>query len=228
MIRNDFWLNATTIIAILAFLILIPIGLLRDVYGFIPDMLIFIGLTLFYYWTYDTFRMNLPIFTLLIVAHLLHGFGVFGWYHISPLPIQWDHITHFFGALPFALLFFRFFEPMMDTRLTRKTIILLIAVFFAATGVGALVEISEFVGYLVLGFGEGAFMFGPGDGVVGLQGSDLIDSLGGGWINAGWDFIYNTLGILTGMAVMLAARVFKKKEQTPYYLDMPSSYSRKI
>lgn len=209
----DNYVKTLTIISILIFLVMIPIAYLNGVYGWIPDIFVFIALTLFYYWTYDTLRMNMPIFTMLIIGHLTHAMGIFGWYHISPVPIQWDHITHFFGALPYALLFFRWMEQWMDVQfLTKKNLLLLMAVLLAATGIGAVNELSEFVGYLSLGFGEGAFMFGPGDGVAGLEGSDLIDAIGGGWINEGWDFVFNTIGIIAGMFIMIILRLTRRKE----------------
>ena len=208
----DNYVKILTIISILIFIVMIQIAYLNGVYGWIPDIVVFIILTLFYYWMYDTFRMNMPIFTLLIIGHLTHAMGIFGWYHISPVPVQWDHITHIFGAMPFALLFFRWMEQWMDAKFfTKKNLLLLLAVFLAATGVGAVNELSEFIGYLNLGFGDGAFMFGPGDGVAGLEGSDLIDAIGGGWINEGWDFVYNTIGIIVGMAAMIILRVINKK-----------------
>ncbi len=225
----DTYKNALTIISILTFLTFIPLALINEMPGWLPELFIFIGLTLFYAWTYDSWRMTLPIFTMLIIGHILHACGIFGWYHISPLPIQWDHITHFFGAFPFALLFYRFFEQWMDAKVfTRKNLLLLLAVFVAATGVGAVVELSEFVGYLKLGFGEGAFQFGPGDGIAGLDGTDLIDALGGGWINEGWDFIFNTLGIIAGMALMLLTRLIIKKPKPAYYYHQIGDHSEKF
>ncbi len=209
----DNYVKSLTIISILIFLVMIPIAYLNGVYGWIPDICVFIILTLFYYWMYDTLKMNMPIFTMLIIGHLAHAMGIFGWYYISPIPIQWDHITHVFGILPFALLFFRWIEQWMDVKFcTKKNLLLIFTVFLAATGVGAVNELSEFIGYLSLGFGEGAFMFGPGDGVTGLQGTDLVDALGGGWINEGWDFVYNTVGIIIGMAIMIVLRIINKKE----------------
>lgn len=99
----------------------------------------------------------------------------------------------------------------MEKKFTKKTFFVLIGIFLAATGIGAVVEISEFVGYLFAGEGEGAFQFGPGDGVAGLKGTEFIDAIGGGWINEGWDFIYNTIGILVGIGIMLAIRATRKE-----------------
>ncbi|MEM3154232.1 MAG: hypothetical protein QW165_01545 [Candidatus Woesearchaeota archaeon] len=224
---GDSYLNALTIISVLIFILMIPLALINGVYGFIPDLATFIILTLFYRWTYNLFRMNMPIFTLLIIGHILHAGGIFGWYHISPVPIQWDHLTHFFGALPFALLFSRFFGQWMDSQFcTKKNLLLWMAVFLAATGVGAVVEISEFIGYLQLGFGEGTFQFGPGDGIEGKEGSDLIDALGGGWINEGWDFIFNTIGILAGMFIMIILRLTRKKAEKAHYFEQDEKHSK--
>ena len=218
-----------TSISTLIFITFIPLAIINQTYGWIPDVAIFIVATLFYYWMYATLRMTPAIFTLLILGHTLHACGILGWYHISPVPIPWERITHFFGVLPFALLFFRFFEQWMDVRmLTKRNMLLFAAVFLSATGVGALVELNEFVGYLSFGFGEGAFMFGPGDGVAGLAGSDLVDALGGGWINQGWDMITNTVGILVGMAIMIIIRLFNKKSEAAYYYEPISTYSRKF
>ncbi len=206
----DTHVRLVTAISVLIFILMIPIALLNGVYGFIPDIVFFIILTLFYYWMFDTFRMNLPIFTLLIIGHILHAGGIFGWYYVSPVSVQWDHLTHIFGAFPYALLFFRWMEQWMDEKFTKKNLLLLFAIFLAATGVGAVVELSEFIGYLQLGAGEGAFMFGPGDGIAGKEGSDLIDTIGGGWINEGWDFVYNTVGIVIGMVIMIIIRAVRR------------------
>jgi hypothetical protein len=223
---GDRYLNALTIISILIFIIMIPLALLNGVYGFIPDILTFIVATLFYRWTYSTFKMNMPIFTMLIIGHILHACGIFGWYYISPVPVQWDHLTHFFGALPYALLFFNWMEQWMDARFfTKKNLLILMAIFFAASGVGAIVELSEFVGYLQYGTGDGAFMFGPGDGIAGKTGSDLIDTIGGGWINEGWDFVYNTFGIIAGMFIMIILRLTRRKEEKAYYFEKPENHS---
>ncbi len=218
-----------TAVSVLIFLVMIALAYINGITGFIPDLLIFIGLTLFYAWTYKVFRMNAPIFTLLIIGHILHSCGIFGWYYISPVPIQWDHITHFFGELPFGLLFFNFFSQWADVKwFTRKNLLILIAVFLAAFGVGAVVEMSEFLGYLNLGFGEGALMFGAGDSVAGMEGNSLIEAIGGGWINTGWDLIFNSLGILFGIAVMVISKLIIKKPEKAYYFEPIESFSKRI
>ena len=221
--------NLITILGILILLLFIPLSFINSTTGFIPELFVFIALILFFRWTYSIWRLNVPIFTLLIVGLISHSAGILGWYHTSPVPIQWDHVTHVFGLLPFALLFFRFFEQWMDAKLlTRKNLLLVIVVFLAASGVGALIELSEFLGYLKLGFGEGAFRFGPGDGFDSKAASDVIADLGGGWINTGWDLIYNTSGIVIGIILMLITKLFVGTPKKAYYYETPGQWSKKV
>jgi hypothetical protein len=204
ILHKDTYLNIVTLVSLLIYATFIPLAIMNKVYGWIPDVIGFAILTIGFYLTYSYWRMNLPIFTIIIIGLLLHLGGIFGWYYISPVPIQWDHLTHFFGCLPFALLFFQFLKHKLNNKFfTVHNFLFFIIIFFAAMGVGALVELSEFWGYLSFGFGPGALMFGPGDGVIGKQGIELIDVLGGGWINKGWDMTFNLLGILVGMIVMM-------------------------
>ncbi len=206
----------TLLIGLLIYVVLIPLAFLNGTVGFIADVLIFMGLTVFFYWNFDVFRLNVPIFILLILGMLSHLCGIFGWYHISPLPIQWDHVTHFFGLLPFSMMFFNFFSQWFTEKVfTMRNLLLVCAVVLAAYGVGAFIELSEFLGYLKFGFGEGAFQFGQGDGFETFVGntSDVIADIGGGWINTGWDLIYNFAGIIFGLFVSLILKIvdFRKK-----------------
>jgi len=221
--------KSVMVISILIFLTTIGISITNEVYGFIPDAIIFSLMIIFFAFTYETFRLNTPILTMITIGLLLHMCGIFGWYHTSPLPIQWAHITHFFGTLPFACMFYRFLDQWSDMKLfTKKNLAIIIAVFLCATGAGAIVELSEFAGYLTLGYGEGALMFGDGDGTQGLTGDALIQTIGGGWINMGWDLIFNTLGIITGIGIMLMGKIIYKKPEKAYYYETLGEYSKKI
>lgn len=203
------------IISILIYLLIILIGHVIGTTAFTTECIIFIGLTIFYYLTYEKWNMTPIIFLLLEVGHITHALGTFGWYNISPLSIGWERVTHFFGAMPFAMLFFNYLKHKWDFKLfTVKNFILALTVFFAATGVGQLVEASEFWGFLAFGEGEGAFMFGHGDGMITPEGKEILDIHGGGWINSGWDVTVNMLGVLFGMLLMgLGQWVFKRKKE---------------
>jgi hypothetical protein len=220
---------SVTIISILIYAILIPLSYYYGTQGFVPELILFMALGVFFAWMYNTLRLNIPILTVIHAGLILHSFGIFGWYYISPIPISWERITHFFGILPMAMMFYQFASQFMDTKLfTRKNIFLIITIFFAATGVGALVEVGEFIGYLTLGHGEGALMFGPGDSIDGFGGSDVIDEIGGGWINASWDMIFNAFGAATAIAIMLLTRLLYKKPTKAYYFEPIENFSRKL
>jgi hypothetical protein len=217
-----------TTISILTYAILIPLSYFYGTQGFVPELIFFMTLSVFFAFMYHTLRLNIPILTLIQIGLMLHSFGIFGWYHTSPIPISWERITHFFGILPMTMMFYQFANQFMDVKkFTRKNIFLIITIFFAATGMGSLVEVGEFIGYLTLGHGEGALMFGPGDGVEGM-GSDVIDEIGGGWINASWDMIFNSFGAITAIIIMLATRLFYKKPTKAYYFEPIENFSRKL
>lgn len=220
---------SVTTISILIYAILIPLSYLHGTQGFVPEIMLFMALGVFFAWMYNTLKLNIPILTMLHIGFILHSFGIFGWYNISPIPIAWERITHFFGILPMAMMFYNWTSQFMDAKLfTRKNLFMIITVFFAATGVGALVEVGEFVGYLTLGHGEGALMFGPGDSIEGFGGSDVIDEIGGGWINASWDMIFNSIGAIAAIIIMLFARLFYKKPTKAYYFEPIENFSRKL
>lgn len=198
-----------TLISILVYLILIPISFFTGITGFIPDIVVFMLLPVVLNWLYDVLHLNPITFSLLNLGPLPHALGIFGWYGSSPFPFQWDHFTHLAGLFPVALAFTIFFAQWMEDRFfTRKNLILIISVFLLASGVGAMIELSEFLGYLSLGFGDGGFQFGPGDGTD----AAAINDIGGGWINTGWDLIYNTIAVVLGIIVGLLWHPSKEYE----------------
>ncbi|RLE45819.1 hypothetical protein DRJ22_03495 [Candidatus Woesearchaeota archaeon] len=199
-----------TVVSVLIFLCFILLAVIDNAFGWIPDIVSFIVIVVFLYFTRVFWRLKPLVLTVLVFGLVLHCAGVFGWYGSSPLPVQWDHVSHFFGSLPFALLFWGFFSQFMDEKFfTKKNLVLVVLVFFASYGVCAFVELVEFIGYLKLGFGQhGALFFGVGDSVpVDFK---LMDIVGGGWINEGWDLVYNTIGILTGLAIMFSLDLVKR------------------
>ncbi|MBW3019418.1 hypothetical protein KY329_04515 [Candidatus Woesearchaeota archaeon] len=207
---RDKYAATVTALGILTFLTFIPLAIMNQTTGWIPDIIFFTALTIFYYFTFDTWRLNVPILTIIILGHITHAMGVFGWYNISPIPIAWERVTHLLGSFSFGLLSFRFLSQWLTKNLfTRKNMLILIAILFMSIGIGAFVEMTEFWGYLSVGEGDnGALFFGAGDGVAGLQGEELINVMGGGWINEGWDMTFNLIGILAAMLLMILIRTF--------------------
>jgi len=65
--------------------------------------------------------------------------------------------------------------------------------FLAAMGVGAIVELYEFAGYLSMGEGEGGLGKGAGD-VTGTW-------ISADWLNTMWDLVYNVFGAIIGLVI---------------------------
>jgi len=209
--------KAVFILGIILYLWVILMSFVWGNTGFVPETVIFIILIIFFYWTYEVWDLKLPIFAALTLGFLPHALGFMGFYLNSPFPIAYDHITHFFPLLAFALLFFQFVSRFMTRRLFAvKTLFLIALVILAVSGIGVIIELFEFSGFLINGFGEGGFAFGAGDACPGqiVSTFEEIDAYGGGWFNTMYDLIWNSIGALAGVFIMVLAHyVFKKKEK---------------
>lgn len=218
MAGKDLLVKSVFILGILLYLWVILMSFVWSNTGFLPETVFFIVLIVFFYFTYDIWDIRLPIFAVLILGFLPHALGFMGFYLNSPLPFgfPYDHFTHFFPLLAFALLFFQFLSRFMTRRLFAvKTLFLIVLVILAASGIGVIIELFEFSGFLVNGFGEGGLAFGAGDACQGQLVSTFeeIDAYGGGWFNTMYDLIWNSIGVLAGVFIMVLAHyVFKKKE----------------
>jgi hypothetical protein len=193
-------------IGIVIFLVMILLSFIVGNTGFVPDMIGFIVLTVFFYFTYEKWNLNLPIYTLLILGFIPHALGFMGFYLNTPIGLAWDHFTHITSMFAFGLLFFNFLYQWMDRKFfTQKTIFLILVVLLAASGVGVVIELIEFSGFLVYGFGEGALAFGAGDACTGQLVSTFeeIDAYGGGWFNTMYDLIWNSMGALAAVLIMI-------------------------
>ncbi|RMD57996.1 hypothetical protein D6825_02315 [Candidatus Woesearchaeota archaeon] len=217
--------RAVLFLSLAVLLLFVPLAYLHGTDGFAVDALIFAALSVFFFSTRRVWNLSTPVFIMLVLGFTLHLCGVFGWYYKSPIPVQWDHVTHLFGLMGYALLFAGFAQDWLSVKWSRKNFAIVLMVFLAAFGIGALIELSEFLGYLKLGFGDGGLMFGAGDG---LPGSDVIEDIGGGWINTGWDLIYNFIGVSLGLMVWFASRAFVRKPRTAYYFEQPSTFSKRL
>lgn len=206
MAGRGIWVSITTVLAVLIFVLLILMSYVWQVTAFVPEIIIFIVLILFFYITYNRWNLNLPIYTIIILSLIPHSLGFMGFYLNSPLPIAWDHFTHVLPCFAFALFFFQFLKQFMSKRLfSTKTIFLIFIVILAASGIGVGIELFEFSGFLINGFGEGALAFGAGDACQGQLVSTIeeIDAYGGGWFNTMYDLIWNSIGVLLGVIIMV-------------------------
>ena len=162
-------------------------------YKYLIDSLVATSIIIFLFSFYKELNLTKTIFSLIFVSLLLHNLGVFGFYNQSPLPFSYDRLTHFVGGLSLALFFINFFNKNLKT----KFFFLVLFAVAASLGVGSIIEISEYIGFLFVGEGEGFFYFG-GTGDITLKGN-----LDGAWVNSSTDMIYNLLGSLAGLSIFL-------------------------
>ncbi len=219
------------ILGILTYAVFLGIGWTEGTLRYYwPDALFFTALILFFCFSFSYWRLNVPVYTLLVLSFALHMCGIFGWYNVSPVKLSWDHITHAIPLFTFTVLLYNFARQWMPARFwTAKTWGLMLLVLLSGLGIGAIVENIEFFGYLTVGAGEGGLFFGgAGDGqpVTSAQ-MDIIQDLGGGYINTELDLVWNGIGAVFAVILMSLIHFARKKEpsgtaqsfpQTPYPL----------
>jgi len=218
LFHRDKLLNITTLISLFIFIAFLLYAYFADLWSYYAaDGFIFIAFTLFFYLTYTDWNLNLPVFTMLMLGFTLHMCGVFGWYNISPVFLQWDHITHLVPMFAFTCMFFCFANRFMNRKfLTGKNLRVFAIIFLAGLGCGVIIELSEFAGFVAFGFGDGGFFFGTGDSFQGqtVYNIEQIEEYGGGWFNTMWDLAWNTIGSLLAMIVMFISYfVFGRREK---------------
>ena len=214
MVQNSSLLRDITVFSILVFVVFIILGNMLGVGSYALDSIVLILITLFLYFSRKIISLNPFIFILLEASMMLHNAGIFGFYYISPIPIRWDIVTHFSAIMASSMAFFCILKEKMGSRLASgKAFFLVVIAVLAGLGIGSLIETAEFVGFSILGYGEGGFMFGFGDLTIhhtDLSIEDQVESFGGGWFNTMHDLISNLAGALVGVSVMSFVH-FRKK-----------------
>jgi hypothetical protein len=202
------------IITLILFALTTIFDLYKGIYAYSIDCAIFTVLIILMYRYYNNIRLNLGLFILIAFSFMLHCSGVFGFYNVSPIGIQWDHVTHFVLVMTSAMVAYNFlYQFMSRNRFNFNCVVLVVLTVLAALGVGAVIENVEFLGYNVLGLGPGGLRFGDGDlaGGATQEISDLLDINVGGWFNTMWDLTINFIGALAGTFIMLGSTYWRKK-----------------
>ena len=177
--------NIITIIAAIIFIILGIKYIISSRRALIFDVIFSILIVGFFYKFYNKLHQDYKSYFALIFALVLHDLFL---YDTSPFGIRFDHYMHFVGGFTIALITDRAFNEKFG-KIRRFTLLVIFALGFGVIG-----EIVEWLGYQVLGLGEGFFLYGIGDE--------------GEWINAILDLIFNGLGAIT-MAVIRLFRITK-------------------
>ncbi len=122
---------------------------------------------------------------------------LYGW---SGLWYQYDFFVHAFAIFCFSIVVCSVFYPYLLRGLKSKFLVFFILLFFMI-GIGGFNEVLEYVGYDVIGYGEGFLEYGDGDSTP--------DS--GPWQDASTDLLANILGGLVGIGGFI---LLKKEDLT--------------
>ena len=155
--------------------------------GWVFDQFLGIAIMLVFLKFYRPLKLNFYTYTFLAIALLLHNAGTFGFYDISPIPIQWDHITHSFGLFAFTLVAYNFLRTKGLNTLELISLTLLVGL-----GFGAFIEIYEFLGHLY----RNNLFFKIFSGLI----LDKTDQ-GREYANSMIDLLYNSLGVIIAIIV---------------------------
>lgn len=199
--RNE---NGIYILFVFCFIFIISYSIYAKIYAYILDSLVSIAIISILILFYKSLNLNKLIFIFSFLALLSHNLGVFGFYANSPFTFEYDHLTHFLGGFALCLVFLNFLNCFFSKE--KKTNLFLgLTAFLAALGFGSIIEITEYVGYLILGKGEGMFYFG-GTGDL----SGLVENAA--WINSSLDMVFNLIGALFALFACFIFRKTKKPE----------------
>lgn len=135
-------------------------------------------------------RLNPFLYFVLALAITIHDAGTFGFYNQSPVFIQYDHLTHFFGLFAVTLFFYNYLSKKIEFSWFEVVLIS----FLIGMGIGALIEIYELVAHL----SRNNFFMGL-----------VLDETDQGreWINSMTDLLYNSAGCLIAIILKQLKRI---------------------
>ncbi len=145
-----------------------------------------------------------PAVPLLIGAgffpHIIGLYGFFGHgvtlYGSEIFNYHYDWLVHSFGMFCYSAAFCSISYSYLKKGLKSRILVFVFILFFM-NGVGAFNETMEYVGFDVLGYGEGFLEYGDGD----------FSPVGGPWENSSMDMVANLLGILLGIGTFFLIRI---------------------
>jgi len=137
-------------------------------------------------------RMRLSIFSLAagLAVLVLHHFNLYGNFYFG---WPFDRHIHFLAGLVIAI----FFAEYLSSSDQKSRFAVFFFSVWVAAGLASFMEIIEFIGYSILGEGEGLLFYGTGDF--------------GEWNNISWDLISNTAGAIFGALVYMSIAWFKRR-----------------
>ncbi len=137
---------------------------------------------------------------LIFVPNLIGHMGCYGWADIN---YHWDWIVHFTAALFSTLVVLSF---LLHNSICKRFINAAFIAIFVTISFGALIEASEYWGFIAFGFGEGYLGFGEGDNSQHF----------GPWENSSLDTTINFVGsflaaFIYGLFVLSKNKIYYSK-----------------
>ncbi len=178
-------------IAFFAFTVMGVLALGSDP-DFVFDKFFGAGICLFFSLFYRKLGMKWYSIVALGIVLLSHNLKLYGNVYYG---IQFDMIMHFVAGFCIAIIVFQFLTNCEGIGCSSIIKIIFLSVFVTA-GLGTVLEITEYFGYVNLPPGEGILHFGTGDA--------------GEWTDSTWDMICNLVGAV--IASILMALIYRRKK----------------
>src|SRR3989344_2919738 len=157
--------NIIFIFFILVFVFIIFYSIYSKIFEYILDSSVSMFLITILFILYRKLDLNKVIFSLIFLALFFHDLGIFGFYNNSPFTFQYDHLTHFVGGFSISVLLVNYLKKYFSNKKINNIFLIIIA-FLATLGIGSIIEIIEYAGYLVFGEGQGFLYFGGTGDIV--------------------------------------------------------------
>ena len=123
-------------------------------------------------------RISPVPYTLALGILILHNLGSFGLYASGFAGLQWDFIVHSFAGFAISIAAYQSLNTATKLKPREKAVIVIGIVL----AIAALLEITEGLGALIWGNGEGFLLYGAGDTDYLDTQTDLMFNLVGGFI----------------------------------------------
>ncbi len=176
---------------LLIYIIWTIITLITKDYELIFDKVLSAGIIIFVYYLNKKHKFSWFALIINAIGVTLHHVKLYGNFYFGIGFDKWMHLI-----VPFALCFlvYRIIDNLTSSKNKLTTIILTMVVVF---GLACLVEVVEFIGYSVLGQGEGhgLLLYGEADY--------------GEYFNTSWDIICNLIGAVVGTIVAVVIKKLK-------------------
>lgn len=153
------------------------------------DKFIAAGFCIFFFFIAINFIVRPFIAFMAGLIFMPHILGIMGMYELASLNYHYDWLVHFSSAFVSVIAILGFL--LDNTKYTRKFFYSSFIALAATMAFGAVLELSEYWGFIFIGFGEGYLGFGAGD-----------DSNNyGPWENSSLDSTLNLIGSFAGILI---------------------------